>query len=333
MIDATQALPASRAPRRRRLLRARGIDPSVLFGAGFFAALLVANLATNAGTFAPDNIGPTIGLAAPVVLAALAVTPTLLVGNGGIDLSVGPVMGLVNVLVVYELIGRAGVDGAVPGIAVALGAGLAAGLVNGVLVAYLRIQPIVATLGTYLIAAGLTLALLSTPGGTTPGWLDTLSGGASVIPILVVLAAWAVFVRRPVYERLMATGGDERAAFTSGIDTTRVRIVAYAIGGLIAGVAGIALSAVLGSADPTVGPSYTLTGIAAAALGGVSLAGGRGGMLRALVGALTIFLLQNLLTYLHTSPFLLQVAYGAVLVAAVAINGQADALLRRFRHA
>jgi ribose transport system permease protein len=305
----------------------------VLFGAGFFVLVLVVNLATNASTFAPGNLGATIGLAAPIVLAALAVTPTLLVGNGGIDLSVGPLMGLVNVVVIYELIDQRGIDDPVACIVIALLLGLGVGVVNGVLVAYLRIQPIVATLGTYLICAGLTLALLSTPGGTSPGWLDSLSGTASVVPVLAVLALWGVFVRRPVYERLMATGGDERAAFTSGVDTSLVRVVAYGLGGLLAGVAGLSLSAVLGSADPTVGPSYTLTALAAAALGGVSLAGGRGGMLRALVGALTIFLLQNLLTYLHVSPFLLQVTYGVVLVVAVALNGQADALMRRFRRA
>ena len=322
--------PLGAVPRR---LRPRGLDPAIAFGAGFFVLVLIVNLATNASTFSPSNLGATVGLAAPVVLAALAVTPTLLVGNGGIDLSVGPVMGLVNVVVVYELFERARVTNPVVGVVVALAVGLVVGLANGLLVAYLRIQPIVATLGTYLVCSGVTLALLSTPGGSTPDWLSSLSGGASIIPILAVLGCWTVFVRRPVYERLMATGGDERAAFTSGIDTGVVRVIAYAIGGLLAGVAGLALSAVLGSADPTVGPNYTLTGIAAAALGGVSLAGGRGGMLRALVGALTIFLLQNVLTYLHVSPFLLQVTYGVVLVVAVALNGQADALFRRFRRA
>lgn len=330
MAEAVTAAPVAAEPAAARP-RVRRVDPAVLFGAGFFVLVLVVNLATNAGTFAPGNLGATIGLAAPIVLAALAVTPTLLVGNGGIDLSVGPAMGLVNIVVVYELIERGGVGGAVPVVLVALAVGLAVGLLNGILVGYVRIQPIVATLGTYLICAGLTLALLETPGGSIPGWLASLGGGASVVPILVVLALWALFTRTPAYERLMATGGDERAVFTSGIDTAAVRLLAYALGGLIAGVAGLSLSAVLGSADPTVGPSYTLTGIAAAALGGVSLAGGRGGMIRALVGALTIFLLQNLLTYLHASPFLLQVAYGVVLALAVALNGQAEAIFRRFR--
>lgn len=311
--------------------RSRRLDPAIFFGGGFFVLLLIINLATNASTFSAQNIGPTIGLAAPVVLGALAVTPTLLVGNGGIDLSVGPAMGLVNVVVVYELIGRAGISNPVVCVAAALLVGFAVGLTNGLLVAYVRIQPIVATLGTYLICSGITLSLLSTPSGSTPGWLNWLSSTASLILIAAALAVWAVFVRRPVYERLMATGGDERAAFASGIDTSIVRVIAYALGGLMAGIAGLSLSAVLASADPTVGPNYTLSAIAAAALGGVSLAGGRGGMLRALLGALTIFLLQNLLTYLHVSPFLLQLTYGAVLVVAVALNGQADAVVRRFQ--
>lgn len=327
MDESVRLAPAVTYPARRR------VDPALALGFGLFFVLLVANLLTTADSFTPSNLPSTLGLAAPVILAAFAVTPTLLVGNGGIDLSVGPLMGLVNVLVVYELVERAGLANPVVVIVLALVAGAAVGLVNGVLVAYVRIQPIVATLGTYLICAGLTVSLLSTPGGQVPGWLADLADRASFVPIAVVLAVWWGLTRLPFHEQLMATGDDERAAFTSGIDTSRMRVAAYVLGGVFAAVAGLSLSAVLGSADPNVGPSYTLTGIAAAALGGVSLAGGRGGLLRALVGALTLFLLQNLLTYLHVSPFLLQVAYGAVLVVAVAVNGQADALLRRLRRA
>jgi ribose transport system permease protein len=129
----------------------------------------------------------------------------------------------------------------------------------------------------------------------------------------------------------MAYGGDERAVYTSGISVNAIRMIAFTIGGAIAGVAGLSISAVLGSADPSVGPSYSLIGIAAAVLGGISLAGGRGGMGRALVGALTIFLLQNLLTFWNVSTFLLQVAYGLVLVAAVAINGQIGNVMSKLR--
>jgi ribose transport system permease protein len=315
-----------RTPRRRRR-----IDPTSIFGVTLLLALLIVNLATTSSSFSPSNLPETFGLATPTILAAFAVTPTLLVGNGGIDLSAGPLIGLVNVIVVHDVIGRAGISNPVVVVLVALAVGLTIGLVNGLLVAYVRIEPIVATLGTYLVCSGLSLSLMSSPGGAVPSWLGDLAAGASVVTVLVVLGAWGLFRRLPVYEQLMATAGDERAAFTSGIDTARIRIVAYALGGLIAGIGGLALAAALGSADPTVGPSYTLTGIAAAAFGGVSLAGGRGGILRALVGALAIFLLQNFLTYLNVSPFLLDVAYGAVLVIAVALNGQLDELLTRRR--
>lgn len=325
-----EAVGVPRAPAARRRLSAR-LDASGAFGLALLVVLLAVNLATSASSFSPGNLPATLGLATPVILASFAATPTLLVGNGGIDLSIGPLMGLVNVVVVHELIGRAGIVSAPAVIAAALALGLLVGLINGALVAYLRIQPIVATLGTYLVCSGLALSLQPSPGGSVPAWLASLAGSASVVTVAAVLIAWLAIRRLPFYVSLMATAGDERAVFASGIDTARVRIAAYAIGGLIAGVGGLALSAVLGSADATVGPAYTLTGIAAAAFGGVSLAGGRGGILRALVGALAIFLLQNFLTYLNVSAFLLQVAYGAVLVIAVALNGGADSALARLR--
>ncbi|HVX32195.1 MAG TPA: ABC transporter permease [Solirubrobacterales bacterium] len=318
-------------PDRSFLARARRLDSGVRLGLFVFALLLVLNLIFASETLRPENLPATLGLASPLILTAFAVVPTLLVGNGGIDLSVGPAAGLVNVVVVYELIGRGGVGDPVVAIAVALAVGLAVGLANGILVAYLRIQPIVATLGTYLVCSGITLSLLSTPGGSVPNWLVELAGNASFMPIVVVLLAWFGFTRLPLHRLLVGTSDDERAVYTSGIDTARVKLVAYACGGLLAGVAGISLSAVLGSADPTVGPNYTLTAIAAAVLGGVSLAGSRGGMVNALLGALAIFLLQNLLTSLHASPFLLQVAYGAVLVAAVALNGGSGGVFARAR--
>lgn len=316
-------------PDRSLAARFLRLDSGVQLGLFVFLLLLVLNLIFASETLTPENLPATLGLASPLILTAFAVVPTLLVGNGGIDLSVGPAAGLVNIVVVYELIGRGGVSNPIVAIAVALSVGLAVGLANGILVAYLRIQPIVATLGTYLVCSGLTLSLLSTPGGSVPNWLVELAGNASFVPIVVVLIVWFGITRLPLYRLVVGTSDDERAVYTSGIDTARVKLVAYAFGGILAGVAGIALSAVLGSADPSVGPNYTLTAIAAAVLGGVSLAGSRGGMLNALLGALAIFLLQNLLTSLHTSPFLLQVAYGAVLVAAVALNGQSGGVFAR----
>lgn len=309
----------------------RRLDPGIQFAIAAFVALLLLNLIFATETLALSNLGTTLGLASPLILAAFAVTVTLLGGNGGIDLSVGPVAGLVNVIVVYELIGQSEITSPAVIVCAALATGLAVGVFNGIVIAYLRIQPIVATLGSYLICIGITLTLLPSPGGSTPPWLSALAGSWSLIPIALVFGLWVLIRRSPFYVQLIATSDDERAAFTSGIDTARVRLAAYALGGLFAGVAGLALSAVLGSADPNIGASYTLAAVAAAVFGGVSLAGSKGGLVNALLGAAAIFLLQNLLTSLQTSPFLLQVAYGVALVLAVAINGRFDTIFGRFR--
>jgi ribose transport system permease protein len=199
-------------------------DAGVKFAIGAFVLLLALNIAFASNTLALSNLGTTIGLASPLVLVAFAVTITLLVGNGGIDLSVGPTAGLVNVVVVHELVGNSGITSPVIVVLAALGTGLAVGTLNGVVVAYLRIQPIVATLGTYLICIGIALTLMDTPGGSTPPWLS----------IVVVVGIWVLLRRTPFYVFLIATADDERTAYTSGINTARIRLAAYALGGLIA---------------------------------------------------------------------------------------------------
>ncbi|MDA8344424.1 MAG: ABC transporter permease [Thermaerobacter sp.] len=282
--------------------------------------LAIASLIFTPGQFGWDAIWVTLGTAAPTLLAAVAVTPSILSGRGGIDLSIGPLMGVLNVLLVQYLIGTAGLSSPFVVVAAALVLGAIGGLINGILVGVVRLQPVVATLGTYLMFSGLAIWLLPSPNGTVPIWLTDLSSGGVLIPLIVVAAGWAALKWTPYYEHLMAIGGDERAAFTSGVPVVTVRILAYVLGGVLAGVAALALSAVLGSADPTVGPGFTLTAITATALGGTSLAGGRGGLTGALVGALDIFLLQNLLTHFNVSTFALQIFYGVILVLAVMSN-------------
>jgi ribose transport system permease protein len=129
----------------------------------------------------------------------------------------------------------------------------------------------------------------------------------------------------------MATGSDDRAAFTASVNVAAVRLMAYTLGGVFAGVASLSLTALIGSADPNVGPPYTLLAISSVALGGVSLAGGRGGLLGAAIGALNIFLLQSVLTFFNVSTFVLQVAYGAILVVAVSLSPLQERLSRGAR--
>jgi len=297
-----------------RMARETGIALALL------VLLLAANLWLNPARFAPEAWGTLIGLAAPLICASLACMPAMLGGRGGIDVSVGPLMGFVNAVLIKTLVVDAGIASPYVLVPAALLLGAAIGAVNGALAALVRVQPIIATLGTYLVLSGLTLTLLPAPVGGAPDWLKSLSGSWSALPLALLAMAWAGFTRTPLYDHLMATGSDDRAAYSAGVPVTAVRFASYVMTGLGAGVAALMLTALIGSADPTIGANFTLIAISAAALGGVSLAGGRGGFLAAAIGAIDIFLLQSALTYFNVSTFVLQISYGLILVAAVCVN-------------
>lgn len=303
------------------------------FGPVLFVLLLAVNIIINPARFAPGAWGTLIGLAAPLIGAALASTPAILGGRGGIDISVGPLMGFINAVVVLVLVQRLGIETPWIIVPVAVVIGALVGAVNGVLATVLRIQPIVATLGTYLILIGTTLTILPAPTGTVPAWLRALGGPLSILPLAAVFLIWIGIRRLPYYDHLMAVGSDDRAAYTAGIPVTLVRFLSYVITGAFAGVAALMMTALIGSADPSIGPTYTLIAISAVALGGVSLAGGRGGLLGAAIGATDIFLLQSALTYFNLSTFLLQIAYGAVLVLAIVLTALHERLLGRAKEA
>lgn len=303
----------------------------ILLYAGFapilFVILLVINIFLNPARFSPAAWGTLIGLAAPLIGAAIASTPAVLGGRGGIDISVGPLMGFVNAIIVLVFIQGLGITSPFVIVPAALLVGLLGGAVNGFLAAILRIQPIVATLGTYLVLIGATLTILPSPTGTVPDWLTQLAGPWAILPLGGVFLAWWAICRLPFHGLLMAVGSDDRAAFTSGVPVTLVRFLSFVITGVFAGAAGLMLTALIGSADPAVGPTYTLLAISAVALGGVSLAGGRGGVIGAAIGAIDIFLLQSALTYLNVSTFILQISYGAILVIAIMLTALQDRLI------
>ncbi|AKH99243.1 permease component of ribose/xylose/arabinose/galactoside ABC-type transporters [Hoeflea sp. IMCC20628] len=301
----------------RRMLHLRSLLGRIGFGGTILIVLLILNIWFNPQRFMPSAWGTVIGLAAPLIGAALASSPSILSGRGGLDISIGPLMGFINVIIVVFVMGEAGLTGPVPVIAASVAIGAAFGAFNGFLVTIMRIQPIVATLGTFLILGGLTTTLVPSPSGTIPDWLRTMSGGWSILPLAGIGLIWFGLTRIPYIALLMACGSDDRAAYTAGVNVTLVRFLAYVLGGVFAGFAALSLTALIGSADPNIGANYTLLAISAVALGGISLAGGRGGPLHAVTGAAAIFLLQSLLVYFNVSTFILQMAYGTILVIAV----------------
>jgi ribose transport system permease protein len=284
--------------------------------------LAIVNIAITPALVSGAHFPATVNLLVPAVLAAMASMPSILSGGGGLDLSVGPLLGFIDVVAVGVLL-PAGLGPA--SIPVCLAIGAATGAVNGVLV----------TLGTYLVFAGWSLVVMPQPQGSEPGWAAFLSGAwaggyvpRSLLPLVAAVALW-VALRRLGFVRLVtAIGSDDRAAYTAGVNVAAVRLGAYALGGLIAALAGLTLVALIGSGDPTVGPQYTLEAVAAVALGGNSLAGGQGGMTGPALGATTLFLIQSLLSSLKVSSMWIQVVYGAVLLAALCLNSSFSARLR-----
>jgi ribose transport system permease protein len=298
-------------------------DPTIFAGL-LFAVLLIASVAQDPIILSPRFLTGSVSVAVPLLIGAMAVTPAILSGGGGMDLSVGPLMGFINVLVVTALM-PAGLGDWWSAVPLLLAVGLAIGAVNGWLVAVIRLQPIVATLGTYLVLAGVNLWLLPSPLGPVPPWFSALSRSIGGIPgpLLFVVGpvlVWFLLGRTPFLKTLLAVGGDDRVAYSAGIDVTRVRIIAYALGGLFSACAGIALTSLIQSADANVGAPFTLQVITAAALGGISLAGGRGSMWGSVFGALSLFLIQNLLTNYGVSVFWQQVVFGLTLIAALVLN-------------
>jgi ribose transport system permease protein len=305
---------------RARLLRLATQRPAS-FAVVLAVLLLIANVIAQPDFVAPSQIAPTLGTMAPFVIVGMASTLAFLSGGGGIDLSIAPLMGLVNIVLVTVFFDTA-LGGPVLAVPILLALGALVGAVNGVMVARLRFPPVIATLGTFFVLAGLDLRLVPNPVTAENNWTNHLAGSIGPLPGAVLtmglpLVIWLVLRRTPYVQALLAVGDHDATAFSAGMNVNAVRISAYALGGLIAAVGGIALTGLVRSADAQVFNNYILVALAAVALGGTNLAGGRGGLFPSMMGATCIFLLENLLTSLHASAYFIEVAYGGVLFVAV----------------
>jgi len=299
----------------------RAADRAWLLPAVLAVALLVANVAVQHSFMYWSSWIVTFAELATPALAAMASTPAIL--GGGIDISIAPLFTMVSVVIEVVLLGH-GITSAAVILPVAVLFGAAVGAFNGVLVNYGRYQAVVATLCMNFILSGFALAYAPSPVSGTTGWLTALGSTAGGVPgglilIAVPLLAWFGLDRTPFVRTLRAVGGSETTAYTAGVNVAAVRTLAYTCGGAIAGLAGVAIVAQLhqAEADSAFVTPFILLAIAAVALGGTSLAGGRGGMLGSLLGAAVIFLIENLLAALNISSFWSQACYGAVLIVAI----------------
>lgn len=263
-----------------------------------------------------------------VLLAFVAMAQCLVVITAGIDLSVGMIFTLTNCLASWLVNGS-------PlhvtfGIVVVLFVGALCGAINGLVVIYGRLQPIVATIATGAIYYGIALALRPFPGGTVDETVaDMLTGKlfnflpASLVALVaVVLVVWIPFSRSVTGRAAYAIGSSEPAAYMSGVPIKRAKFIAYTLSGLLAGIGGLFLTffTYTGEAAYASGNAYTLFSIAAVVLGGVSLFGGKGSAIGAIFGALAFRTIGDLLFVFDFDPLWQPLFQGVVLLFAVSLG-------------
>lgn len=272
---------------------------------------------------------------APFAIVAMASTFAPMVGGGGIDLSISPVMTFTSAVYVIWLAPN-GLGGLIA-IPIVLLAGIAIGVINGVIVTQLRISPIIATLCMNFIVIGICLKVAPQASVISEGWTRDLARSgffgipAGVFLIAIPVILWAILRLTPFARTLLWVGSNDTAAFASGVNVNLVRIIAYSLGGLVAGIGGIALVTLSGTIDASTAASYLVPGLVAMALGGVAVEGGRGGMIGPIFGAAIIYLLQGALTEAGIDQSWLQVVYGLLLVGAIIFSKQLSLAGRKAR--
>ncbi|HKJ96050.1 MAG TPA: ABC transporter permease [Gammaproteobacteria bacterium] len=258
-------------------------------------------------------------------LALAAMAQLIVVLTGGVDLSIGAIVGLSNAIAATYM-GTSPV-GATAVLVLTLVAGTAAGLVNGIVVAYGRIQPIIVTLATLYIYSGFALIIRPEPGGEVPRfYAHGLTGSwgylpFSIVTLLVVVGlVWLPIMRSRVGPAIYAIGDNPGGAHMSGINVNRTLLFAYAAAGLLAACSGLFLTAQTTSGDATIGTTYTLNSVAAVVFGGAVLGGGRGVALGPIFAAYFISIIISVLFASGVSPFYQNVFEGGILILVLAFG-------------
>ena len=304
---------------------------------GMPVLLLVFLAATVAIHPAFDSFDAQSVAMAALPLACAAAAQAVVVISGGIDLSVGSVMAVANVLAASTM-KDASFGEALLLAAAILVAGAAIGAVNGLLVVISRVPDVIVTLTTGFIWGGVALLILEKPGGGAPPEFLNLGTGtlitewlsnSLVLLVASLTAVWIPVRRSKTGLRIYATGSDRIAAFRSGVNVELARLVAYVLGGLFSTIGGVGLTMTTGIGSPHAGVLYTLSGLAAVVIGGVSLTGGRGGIMGPVIAAFVLTLIPADLIFLNIDPNFGQVIQGTLIVLVVMAGGLTTAVRDR----
>jgi ribose transport system permease protein len=269
--------------------------------------------------------------ASGTTLALAGIGETIVVLGGGLDLSPGAVISLVNVVLVTQLGSSTLGVGAYTALAtaIALGIGAGVGAINGLLVSYLRLPSIIVTLATMFVVQGAALLILKFPGGAVSGDFANLLVGDVIpdvlpVPILIIILAvlaWLYLKRLRFGIGLYAIGSDAAAARASRVDARLIRFLSFTIAGAFFGAAGLFITANAGSGDPLIGAPFLLKVFTAVVLGGTLIGGGRGGAVGTVFGALTLTIVVDIFLVMGVRTYYVPIVEGAILLIAVLALG------------
>jgi len=268
-------------------------------------------------------------------LMILTAGQAIVIMGGGLDLSVGTMVSMVNAILVTWITRESTGAEIATAIAVGASAGMLAGLFNGLCVSYLRLQPIVTTYATSFIYAGVALWILPRPGGLMPSELTKFyRSNPAGIPLMIWVAALLILLwvglRGTRYGRYMfAVGGQAEAAYATGVPVSLMRLSTYVIAGLMAAFAALALTLSTGTGDPRIGDAMTLPSIVAVVLGGTRLSGGQGGIAGSLIGVVILGTIRNIISFADVPTWWQTFVDASIIIVALAAPGLIRLIRRR----
>jgi len=292
--------------------------------------MVVINRALQDNLFEIGPLNGNLRVFTPAIL--VAVGQTFVVIAGGVDLSVGAILSMTNAILATQIPQDATGDVFVRALALAIGAGILAGALNGFGVTVLRLQPIVTTYATSFIFAGVALRILPEPGGRLPReltsfWRNPLAVTPdfalpmSLIVIGLLVLFWVVLTNTRYRQNLFATGSNAEAAYSTGIRVNRVKFSTYLFSAFFATLAALALTLGTGTGNPRAGDQMTLPSVVAVVLGGTRLAGGQGNAVGSIIGALILGLIGNIISFANLDSWVRPLVDALIIIAALAIPG------------
>lgn len=285
--------------------------------------VMVAIEVMRPGLFTLDTLA--LKVAAAMTLILVATGQTIVVLRGGIDLSVGGTLSLATAIAATRAPDLTAAE-LVPWLVLILALGALVGVINGLIISLLQLQPFLVTLATWSVVQGVALTVQPSEGGVVPAvWFAWGYSKPFGIPIAILMLGililwWLWFRRTRALSAIRAAGSNERSAYLNGTSLVGTNALAYGLSGFFAALAGFFYATQTGAGSPVVGTQYVLPAIAAVVIGGTSLAGGRGGLAGTIIGALILNLIGDVVFLLKLSSYWQMVTQGLILIAIVVIT-------------